>query len=148
MHNLLLHLARMEIARRKDRRCADDLEIRLRASLPSSRTPSGCRRPPGASKVLLLLVLILFLLRCERDRGGVSQLVFTNRLCQTFAISMCLSADRSRRVASPRGPESLDGWQIFNPSELGKRRRGCEFNRIILSLVECRTCRTTVRNVH
>jgi len=39
--------------RKEDRREADDLEIRLRASLPSSLASSrlfGCRRPPGVRK--------------------------------------------------------------------------------------------------
>lgn len=71
MHNLSLHFARMGSRRRES--LEEDLEIRLRASLPSSRTlcPSGCRRSPGVRK--------------PRARG-VSQLVFTSRLCQTFAI--------------------------------------------------------------
>lgn len=50
-------------------------EIRLRASLPSFRTPSGLSNaPPPPSKQLR-----------KSSTKGVSQLVFTNRLCQTLA---------------------------------------------------------------
>lgn len=49
-------------------------EIRLRASLPSFRTPSGLSNAPPPSKQLR-----------KSSTKGVSQLVFTNRLRQTLA---------------------------------------------------------------
>lgn len=69
---------------------------------PRLSCPLGLSTTAGASKVPLFLLLLFVLLlpfpRCGWDLGGVSQLVFTNRLCQTLAIPTCLFADRSHDV--------------------------------------------------
>lgn len=105
MHNLLLHLARMEIARRKDRREAGDLEIRLRASLPSPRTPSGCRRPPGLRKSSTSFAVATGI-------TGEFLNSFSRTVCVRHLRYLC-AYPPTGHVASPRESESPDGWRIF-----------------------------------
>lgn len=98
--------------RKEDRREADDLEIRLRASLPSSLAPPfELSTPAGGSKT-------------PRAKGS-SQLVFTSRLCQTFAIpTIVFNLPFPRPSAIPVLFYILwscrDGSQIFNLWKQGR----------------------------